>query len=424
MPWCQFGGLGRAFISHLSRCFPKNPPAPTTSSPMARNVFSVPIFFIVFRETLEAVIIVSVLLGLVEQIVHTDSGRLQGETTPPFLAEGGDQKDNGVVSSERVDASEDDSLRKRRLLRKMRFQIFAGSALGFLIAAAIGATFIAIWFTKASDLWKKSEAIWEGTFSLIASILIFVMGIGMLKLNRAKAKWRIKLEHAFDGQGNRGEGRTGKWALFLLPLVTILREGMEAIVFVGGVSLGQSATSIPIAAITGIVCGLICGFLIYTFASRATLTVFLVVMTNFLLLIGAGLFSKAVWHFQANAFNHLLGVDVDDARGDGPGSFDVRGSVWHLDCCNPENKLDGKGWLIFGAIFGWTNSATLGSVLSYVFYWMAAIVTLVIIKWREGRVKILGLESSAGKARRLRQQADTSIGDEKGHPEETSELPR
>lgn len=33
-------------------------------------MFSVPIFFIVFRETLEAAIIVSVLLGLVEQIVR------------------------------------------------------------------------------------------------------------------------------------------------------------------------------------------------------------------------------------------------------------------------------------------------------------------------------------------------------------------
>ncbi len=35
------------------------------------------------------------------------------------------------------------------------------------------------------------------------------------------------------------------------------------------------------------------------------LTVFMVVMTNFLLLIGAGLFSKAIWSFQSNAFNHL-----------------------------------------------------------------------------------------------------------------------
>lgn len=49
---------------------------------------------------------------------------------------------------------------------------------------------------------------------------------------------------------------------------------------------------------------------------------------------------------------------MDDAGGDGPGSFDVRGSVWHLDCCNPENKLDGQGWSIFNALFGWTNSAT------------------------------------------------------------------
>jgi high-affinity iron transporter len=44
----------------------------------------------------------------------------------------------------------------------MTVQIFLGSGLGFLIAVAIGATFIAIWFTKASDLYKKSEKIWEG----------------------------------------------------------------------------------------------------------------------------------------------------------------------------------------------------------------------------------------------------------------------
>ena len=88
------------------------------------------------------------------------------------------------------------------------------------------------------------------------------------------------------------------------------------------------------------------------------LTVFMVVMTNFVFLIGAGLFSRAVGSFERNAFNHLLGADVDDAGGDGPGSFRVQGNVWHLDCCNPENNLDGQGWSIFNAIFGWTNSAT------------------------------------------------------------------
>lgn len=81
-------------------------------------------------------------------------------------------------------------------------------------------------------------------------------------------------------------------------------------------------------------------------------------MTNLLLLIGAGLFSKAVGAFEENAFNRLLGADVDDASGDGPGSYRVQGNVWHLNCCNPDNPFDGQGWTIFGAIFGWTNSAT------------------------------------------------------------------
>jgi high-affinity iron transporter len=45
---------------------------------------------------------------------------------------------------------------------------------------------------------------------------------------------------------------------------------MEAVIFVGGVSLGQPATSIPIATIVGLVCGVVCGVLIYAFASRTS----------------------------------------------------------------------------------------------------------------------------------------------------------
>ena len=83
-------------------------------------------------------------------------------------------------------------------------------------------------------------------------------------------------------------------------------------------------------------------------------------MTNFLLLIGAGLFSLSVAGFQENEFNKLLGGDVDDAAaaGSGPGSYDVRGNVWHLNCCNPEQKFVGQGWSIFSAIFGWNNNGS------------------------------------------------------------------
>lgn len=67
-----------------------------------------------------------------------------------------------------------------------------------------------------------------------------------------------------------GRTKAGKWALLVLPLITVLREGMEAVVFVGGVSLGEPATSIPLAAIVGILCGVVVGYIIYAFATRTS----------------------------------------------------------------------------------------------------------------------------------------------------------
>ena len=194
---------------------------------------------------------------------------------------------------------------------------------------------------------------------------------------------------------------------------------MEAVIFVGGVSLGQPATAIPLAAVVGLICGLACGFVIYSFASRTTLTIFLIFMTNFILLIGAGLFSRAIGSFQEQRFNTLLGGDVDDlgAAGDGPGSYDVRGNVWHLDCCNPDNAFDSDGWTMFNAIFGWTNSATIGTILGYVFYWVAAIVILIYLKFKEGRTKLFGYESAAGKARRIRMEERERESDDKASSE-------
>jgi len=82
---------------------------------MAKSLFSVPIFFIVFRETLEAAIIVSVLLGLAEQIVQDDPGRLTAAGNSR-----GSSLSSPEVTSHPV---EDNTTRHRRLLRKLRFQV-------------------------------------------------------------------------------------------------------------------------------------------------------------------------------------------------------------------------------------------------------------------------------------------------------------
>lgn len=144
--------------------------------------------------------------------------------------------------------------------------------------------------------------------------------------------------------------RTSRWVLFFLPGVTVLREGLEAVVFVGGVSLGQDGSSIPLAAIVGLIVGLIVGFLLYRTSSRLSgstngqqkienqvadltlhvntdMSIFLVASTAFLLLIGAGLFSRSVGYFQTYKYIQLVGADVAET-GDGPGSYSVHGNVW------------------------------------------------------------------------------------------------
>jgi hypothetical protein len=41
-----------------------------------------------------------------------------------------------------------------------------------------------------------------------------------------------------------------------------------------------------------------------------------------------------------------------------------------------------------------------GTILGYVFYWLAVIAVLIYMKFTEGRTKLFGYESAAGKRRR------------------------
>jgi high-affinity iron transporter len=64
--------------------------------------------------------------------------------------------------------------------------------------------------------------------------------------------------------------------------------------------------------------------------SSTKLQVFLVISTCLLYLVGAGLFSRAVWSFEQQAWQDIIGGDVTET-GDGPGSYDIDKSVWHVN---------------------------------------------------------------------------------------------
>ena len=93
-------------------------------------LFSVPIFFIVFRETLEAAIIVSVLLGLVEQItrprVQKDGLFVHDWRDPNHLdqdPEKNDENGNSLPENTVSLANETAEIDADKLIKKLRIQV-------------------------------------------------------------------------------------------------------------------------------------------------------------------------------------------------------------------------------------------------------------------------------------------------------------
>lgn len=196
------------------------------------DLFSVPIFLIILRETLETAIIVSVLLAFIDQTL--------GDTRDAILS------------------------------RSLRRQVWLGTVTGFGICLVISAGIIGLFYAAGKDAWGSHENLYEGAFALVASLIISVMGAALLRVGRMQDKWRLKLAAALDDAPSPATTRAGwlaakvdRYAMFILPFVTVLREGVEAVVFVAGVSFQAPPTAIPLPLICGVLGGSGVGYLLY-----------------------------------------------------------------------------------------------------------------------------------------------------------------
>jgi len=91
------------------------------------KVFAPQVFFIVFREVLEAVIIVSVLLSFLKQCL------------------GQPDQDQNVY-------------------KRLRRQVWLGSFAGIFVCLVVGGAFIGVFYGVGKDIWSESEDLWEGIF--------------------------------------------------------------------------------------------------------------------------------------------------------------------------------------------------------------------------------------------------------------------
>jgi high-affinity iron transporter len=96
---------------------------------MPSNLFSVPIFFIAFRECLEASLIIAILLGLVEQIVLHQSSASPTTSATFAVSIVEDEKNSATgitpnnLTRQREHDEEEPPINNRLLIKKLRIQV-------------------------------------------------------------------------------------------------------------------------------------------------------------------------------------------------------------------------------------------------------------------------------------------------------------
>src|SRR3989338_10099731 len=196
-------------------------------------------FIITFRETLEAALVVGIILS--------------------FLARTKQAKYNNVV--------------------------YVGIASG-LIASIIGAL---IFVNIAGGFEGKAENIFEGVTMLFGSVLLTTMILWMMKQRHIALEIEKKVEKEVK--------ETHKLGLFLLVFIAVLREGIETVIFLGASNFASNEGSI-IGGLAGIAIAIFLGYLIFVSSMKISIKKFFVITNVILILFAAGLVAHGVHEFQ------------------------------------------------------------------------------------------------------------------------------
>lgn len=130
--------------------------------------------------------------------------------------------------------------------------------------------------------------------------------------------------------------------------------------------------------------------------------------------LSTGLFARGVARLEQYPFILKVGGDILES-GSGPGSYDVKGNVFHFnqDWLNPEIKTN--GWaMLAAAVVGWSNNGSILSILAYCTYWIVVSASLVSMKWKEGRFGREWATPPAGLVKRRPSQVLRRVSSEGG----------
>ena len=160
-----------------------------TAQVSGSEYFAVPAFFVTLRESVEACVVLAVMLKFLDKI-------------------------------------------NRPELKK---HVWLGAGLALLIACIVGVGFIIAYYEASKEiLTGKGEQIFEGTMTMIASFIITILAVSMLKIAKCQEAWERKLALSIAKAEAKGGAGLSQSTMFWIPFTCVLREGLETVVFIAG----------------------------------------------------------------------------------------------------------------------------------------------------------------------------------------------
>jgi len=227
-------------------------------------------------------------------------------------------------------------------LRRFRPAVWGGVAAGILVSILTAYLFINI----LGEFDGKPEQVFEGIVMLAGAFLLTTL---ILWLNKGDVK------AATESKVAASAGAGGWWGIALLVFVSVLREGIETVLFVGS-SLKNSGPEGLAGATAGIVLALVLGLVFFRSGTRMSIKGFFTATNILLILFAAGLVGQSVHELNEAGIVPAIAEQVWNLNPPGSEGFYP---AFH------ENGLIG-GFL--KGLFGYNGDPSLTEAAAYIAY--------------------------------------------------------
>jgi high-affinity iron transporter len=223
--------------------------------------------------------------------------------------------------------------------------VWLGAGLAALVSLVAGLGLYAL----GIGLEGETEQIFEGVAMLLAAGVLTWMIFWMNRQGRA-------MQAELEQDVRRAAAGGGKWAIFSLAFLGVLREGIELALFLTAAAFTVTAGATLVGGLLGLVLAALAGWLLFATTARLNVQAFFRVTGILLIFFAAGLVAHGVHELNEAG---IIPAVVEP--------------VWDM---NPVLDERSSGGQVLKTLFGYNGNPSLTEVAAYVGYWVVVFLAL------------------------------------------------